>query len=304
MRPAEPLSILSTGGIETGCSANGELVALRDELRHTLGHSVRRIGRFTQLALIGAARCLGGKHLSENASILLASGSGDLEVTAAILDRIVRQQQAPKPHSFINAVSNAACFHLANEFGTTGASAFVSHYRMPLQSALQLALRQAAVTPDREQFVGTVDILGTDESLHRYRLDREGYEGPFAEGSHWFRLGAADTAEDRPRAFLDALAFDVGAHVVALAALDLPDDLPVYVHAESDAAFERALRALPSLEAASVWQPRRTSAGYYVSRAGQVLRDFIECDDLAAARLLHLGDDGAGGIAATLLRRV
>ena len=51
-------------------------------VKETLGAQVRRIGRFVQLALIGAARSFNGATPRSNTSVYLSSGRGDMEMTS------------------------------------------------------------------------------------------------------------------------------------------------------------------------------------------------------------------------------
>ena len=61
------------------------------------GKAFRRIGRFIQLALIGAARCAGQQVLPKETAVYFSSGRGDLEVTLEIMTQLFRDGQTPKP---------------------------------------------------------------------------------------------------------------------------------------------------------------------------------------------------------------
>ena len=104
-------------------NVTSELPPLKQAVNDSVGHSVRRVGRFIQLALIGAGRAATG--LPAQSAVYLTSGRGDIGSTVETLDAIYRLEQAPRPVSFINSVSNAACFYIAQSLGLRGPGLFV-----------------------------------------------------------------------------------------------------------------------------------------------------------------------------------
>ena len=93
------------------------LPPLKERVRDVTGETVRRIGRFIQLSLIGAGHCLHGQTAPAETAVYLSSGRGDLEVTLDVLTQMIVDGQPPKPLSFINTVSNSACYYVARHFG-------------------------------------------------------------------------------------------------------------------------------------------------------------------------------------------
>jgi hypothetical protein len=161
------------------------------------GKAIRRIGRFIQLALIGAARCAGQQTLPKETAVYFSSGRGDLELTLEIMTQLFRDGQTPKPLNFVNTVSNAACFYLAQYLGLHSRSNFVCSRYFAFERVLQLAALDLAVGAVDSTLVGSVDIATAPLAEHRQRLLLP-IDTPIGEGSHWLWLGPINP--ERPRA--------------------------------------------------------------------------------------------------------
>ena len=184
-----PIRILAAGSQVHGVSA--EPPPLKSAMQATLGTSVRRIGRFVQLALIGAARCVDGRTLPEATAIFVTSGRGDLDVALEALIPLCRDGRAPAPFAFINTVGNSACFHVAKMFELSGRSQFVTSRYTPLETALRLAaldMEEGAVTT---ALCGSTEIATAPLAEHRERIGVPA-DTPVGEASHWFLLAAGD----------------------------------------------------------------------------------------------------------------
>jgi hypothetical protein len=167
---------------------------LKDLVKETTGETVRRVGRFIQLALIGAGRCLQQHAAQAETAVYLTSGRGDLETTLEVLTQMVEHGLPPKPLSFINTVSNSACFYVAKQFALQGRSQFVTRCYAPLESALQLATLDLHTDVVRTALVGSVDICTQPLCDHRQRID-VAQDTLVGEGSHWFLLAQRDAAD-------------------------------------------------------------------------------------------------------------
>jgi hypothetical protein len=169
---------------------------LRALTLETTGKSIRRVGRFIRLALVGAARCLPRAGAPADTAVYLGSGRGDLELTLGILIPLFRQGQLPKPLSFVHTVSNAACFYVAQTLGLRSRSNFVCNRYFAFESALQLAALDLRLGTVPSALVGSVDVATAPLGEHRRRLQLPP-AAPVGEGSHWLWLGPPDPA--RPR---------------------------------------------------------------------------------------------------------
>ncbi|MCC7515941.1 MAG: hypothetical protein IT470_01230 [Pseudomonadales bacterium] len=175
-------------------TVNDAVPPLKQLVKDTTGDAVRRVGRFIQLALIGAGRCAQGRSLPADTAIYLTSGRGDLEVTLDVLVQMIEHGLPPKPLSFINTVSNSACFYIAKQFQLHGRSQCVTRRYAPLESALQLAQLDLAEQAVSTALVGSVDICTEPLNDHRQRLTLDS-DTPIGEGSHWFLLAHAHAPE-------------------------------------------------------------------------------------------------------------
>ena len=169
--------------------ASGDLPPLKQLAREVTGISARRTGRFVQLALIGAGRCVAGRALPPETAVYFTSVRGDLAVTVELLVQLCERGLPPAPFDFINTVGNSACFHIAQSFGLAGRSLFVTRRHAPLESALRLAAVDMARGDVRTALVGSADMCTSPLADHRARIGVDAAT-PVGEGSHWFLLAA------------------------------------------------------------------------------------------------------------------
>lgn len=181
------MRIIATGSYSREVS--GDLPPLKSLAREATGVSLRRIGRFVQLALIGACRCVNGLTLPADTATYFTSGRGDLEVTLDVLVKMCELRQRPTPFAFVNTVGNSACFHIAQIFGVRGRSQFVTSRYGPLESALRLAALDMAHGGVRTALLGSADICTAPLAAHRARIGVAD-DSPVGEASHWFLLAA------------------------------------------------------------------------------------------------------------------
>jgi hypothetical protein len=267
----------------------GALPPLKELLRATTGDNVRRIGRFIQLALIGAGRCTQGQALAAETGVYLTSGRGDLEVTIEVMQQMVEHRLPPKPLSFINTVSNSACFYLAKQFGLRGRSHFVTRRHAPLESALQLAVLDLQTDAVPMALVGSVDICTEPLPDHRHRIDvTENTE--IGEGSHWFLLtNGSHTGKTLATIEHIALLHDKAALQAWLASIKPCPDNTVLVcgqHVTQDIAG-----LLQTLSGCTPW-PVTGTLHWYDSHCGFALGSFLQTRP--AKNMLHIDCDPSG----------
>ncbi len=278
------LPLLSFGGLDMAGSETPD--DLKPLVTQALGKPVRRIGRFIQLALIGAARCINDTPLSPETPMWLASGAGDMNVTVDVLERICRDKQSPKPLAFINTVSNAACFYVANRFGLTGLTTFVSRRGVPLQLALQAAMTEALLHDGPGALVGGVDEASLPLDLHRRRLGLA-KDTPAGEGSWWFRFGPPVNADALPDTAMGAL--------VDVRMFATQDDVTDWIVASIDTHDDGQLVVNHVPNSADDPGPNApTAAGRYDVMAGAAIAAALEDPDLQGKTYLHVDRDPGG----------
>jgi hypothetical protein len=261
---------------------------------------VRRIGRFIQLAMIGAGRCAQAGPVPPDTAVYFASGRGDFETTVEVMATLFRHGGAPKPLAFVNTVSNAACYYVARSLKLQSRSNFVCNRCLAFESVLQLALMDVETGNAGSALVGSVDAVTNPLQEHRRRLHLAA-DAPLAEGSHWLWLGPARA--DRPRLgeVLAVRQFSERAALLAWIAAQEPHP--------GDCAFS-AGQFLDGGEAASLRQASgltpafgyRAGHGYYDSQSGAAISAFL-ADGPRCARLLHVNADGTGAYSAMLVAR-
>jgi hypothetical protein len=279
--------IHATGDYYARCDETTS-VDLKQLVAEAIGQPVRRIGRFIQLALIGAGRCARAASLDSNAAVYLGSGRGDLEITIEVMQALLRDGHAPKPLSFINTVSNAACYYIAQNLKLMGRSSFVCNRYFAFETVLQLAALDLRTGTVSAALVGAVDVVVPPLNEHRTRLGLAP-DAPVADASHWLCLrSTADGAIARLRAvenFADRGALDTWLQDQAFDACLL-----------SGGQF-LANGELQSLAQQSSLNSRfeyRNERAYYDCQSGAAISEFLRDASLAGGQLLHINRDPSG----------
>lgn len=260
---------------------------LKPLVAEAVGTPVRRIGRFIQLALIGAGRCAKATRVERDAAVYLGSGRGDLEVTIDVMQSLLRDGHAPKPLSFINTVSNAACYYVAQNLKLMGRSSFVCNRYFAFESMLQLAALDLQSGEVRSALVGTVDVVVPPLEGHRIRLGL-GTETDVADATHWLELRTEATSTTLGRLLAIESFVDRDALTAWLASQQIDTNWILatgqFMPATEADEWANALK-LPRFD-------YRTERPYYDSQSGAALGEFLRSGD--SRTLLHLNRDPSG----------
>lgn len=162
----------------------------RPALREAIGVAPRRVNRFIELALLGAAACraqAGG--LPADTALYLWSDTGMLADTARIIEGLA-QDQPPTPFAFMNVSGAMAGFYVAQQFGLQGPNLTVHRRHSALEAALELIALPSA--PHRHAVVGFVEEMCWPLAAQRQRLDAP--VEALSESSHWLYFDADATA--------------------------------------------------------------------------------------------------------------
>lgn len=275
-------------------------VELKGLVKEITGEAVRRIGRFIQLALIGAGRCAQAAPVPADTAVYFASGRGDFETTVEVMATLFRHGGTPKPLAFVNTVSNAACYYVARSLKLQSRSNFVCNRCLAFESVLQLALMDVETGNAGSALVGSVDAVTNPLQEHRQRLHLAA-DAPLAEGSHWLWLGPARS--DRPR-LGELVAVEQFSERAALLAWIAAQRLDAQQCAFSagqflDPAEAAALRSDCGLRQVFDY---RAGRGYYDSHSGAAIAQFL-ASALPCAQLLHVNADPAGCFSVMLVAR-
>ncbi|NND68958.1 MAG: hypothetical protein HKN19_15315, partial [Halioglobus sp.] len=166
-------------------SVSEELPPLKQLVRECTGADVRRVGRFIQLALIGAGRA--AHDLPVDTALFLSSGRGDMGAMVGVLEAICAEGRSPRPLNFINTVSNAACFYVAQALGLEAASSFISSRHFAFENTLVTAALDMCHHGVDSALVGVVDMVVDPPVEHVARL-QQATGTTLAEASHWLHL--------------------------------------------------------------------------------------------------------------------
>lgn len=281
-------------------SVSESLPELKGLTQDATGKAFRRIGRFIQLALIGASRCVLGKHPPQDTAVYFASGRGDLELTLEIMTQLFRDGQTPKPLNFVNTVSNAACFYLAQHLGLQARSNFVCNRHFAFESVLQLAALDLSLGVVNSALVGSVDIATAPLAEHRQRLQLPA-DTPMGEGSHWLWLGPVDRARPRLGELLAAQHFADRDALIGWIKQQNLSDAQCRIAAGQFIATEdfTNIQTASGLHREFAFHSQRS---YYDSHSGAAFNEFLT-NATSANRLLHINSDSEQRYSAMLVKR-
>jgi hypothetical protein len=273
---------------------------LRTLTKDVTGKQVRRVGRFIQMGLIGAARCVGSAALPPDTAVYLTSRRGDLEVTIEVMEELFRDGHAPKPLSFINTVSNAACYYVARHFELHGRSCFVGGAHFAFETALDLALLEIRAGIVRSALVGCIEIATDPIAVHRLRLGLAP-DAAVAEASHWLWLDAGD----EPGSLGSVGAVQFFENTADLAAWFSREGLDAGTTAFAQGQF------LADADAAAIHRELglreafnyRAERAYYDCQSGALLSAFLQGGRDGVSAVLHVNGNPDRRLAVMLARR-
>ena len=181
----KPLFIYSSSNY---CHAvEQQIPSLKPILLKACGKKIRRIDRLTQLALIGSFHCKATIELPARTGLYMSSIYGSLNNMAGVLSEIYQDGEFPRPLNFIHAVSNTACFYLADQLGLLANNQFVSRDHFTLEAGLKLASLDLELGNVEAAMVGLVCEVGENLGIHRQRFHIDPSIA-LGEGSHWLYL--------------------------------------------------------------------------------------------------------------------
>lgn len=185
-----------------------ELPSIDGRLTAVTRERYRRIDRFVQLALMGAAECARKHTLATDCGLYLSSGVGPIGSNVLVQDAIHRDSRMPMPFSFVNTLGSSACYHVVKELDITGEAVMVARGSASFTTALTCAYADLANGVVSQVLVGAVEECVLPGNRHRslLRLDAE---TAIAEGTHWMLLERDDRDGERVNdALLDSPDFD------------------------------------------------------------------------------------------------
>ena len=287
---------------------DGSLVDLKVAVKLACGKGIRRISRFTQLGLLAAKKCLQNEAeaLGNNAAIqlparcalYLTSALGDIEITAAVITQMAERGEPPKPLQFINTVSNAPSFYLAQQLAINGNNLFVVNSPFTLESAFALAWSDLSAGRTQHAMVGQVHAVTLPLKHHRVRCEFD-ETVEIADSAFFAHISCVDKVEGGDIVVKSFIYQKPLKEVLAL----IPENYQGY-YAVQGSADVKALAAGQSILAQCIVREQLVSSAhqqsdvfYYLEAFQQELHSganvdasliYISQDELGNACLLHL----------------
>ncbi|MEP6832166.1 MAG: beta-ketoacyl synthase N-terminal-like domain-containing protein [Gemmatimonas sp.] len=165
----------------------GEFPSIDGRLAAVTRERYRRIDRFVQLTLMGAAECARKHALSRDCGLYLSSGVGPITSNVLVQDAIHRDSRMPMPFSFVNTLGSSACYHVAKELDLAGEAVMVARGSASFSAALTCAQADLESGIVSQVLVGAVEECVLPAERHRALL-RMGADVTVAEGTHWMLL--------------------------------------------------------------------------------------------------------------------
>lgn len=120
----------------TGCASITNK-QLKTVLQQWLMRPPRRIDRFILHSLLAATALQ--QYVRADCGLYVASTYPARTTMASLLNNVCAEQRQPKPFEFVNSVSNAAGFHIAQQLNLNGPNLFISANTQVWQQLSMLA---------------------------------------------------------------------------------------------------------------------------------------------------------------------
>ncbi|HXB96625.1 MAG TPA: hypothetical protein VNZ54_01145 [bacterium] len=181
------MSVLLASSHYLHAVGDGPLPDLDAAIREACREPYRRVDRFIQLALLGAARCVGERILDPTCALYLGSGVGPEGNNILVQEQICRDHLLPRPFNFVNTLGSAATFFVSKDRAMDGQGWWTSRRGASLEAVLELALNDLELGVCEQALVGIVEECPAPYEDHRKRVGAAPGQA-LAEGSHWLLL--------------------------------------------------------------------------------------------------------------------
>jgi hypothetical protein len=158
-----------------------------------VGRRFRKIGRFIQLALSGAATTVKVSGLTlptDRTGVFLGSGIGNTPDLVGFAAAVISNCETfPSAVQFAHSVGNSGAFYVAQAFELTGPVLALSQEDLSFECALWAARGMLEAGDIDLALVGGVDVLFQDDAAQRRRMGlADDFAPPLSEGTGWLLL--------------------------------------------------------------------------------------------------------------------
>jgi hypothetical protein len=142
---------------------------------------LRKIDRFSQLALSGAIVCLQNQAIYPQTPLILVSDSGGTATMKLLKETVINENHLPPPYTFINTLTNSASFLIAKTFSLVSENYAFSSGPNSFTTVLRYILRSNLLSTNNRVILGFVQE-GDERAKGFLRFD----------WSAWFLLSSGD----------------------------------------------------------------------------------------------------------------
>ncbi|MBE9504125.1 MAG: hypothetical protein IME96_08110 [Proteobacteria bacterium] len=151
---------------------------------------LRRVSRYTKMALMGAQTALGRLPgpVDEKTALYFGTGLGELENTISLFSESMDPHVLyTSPYSFVSSVNNSTAFYVAKINGLMSKNMTVCQEEFSFEWTLKVASFDLLSRHLRNALVGAADESSFPRSEHMHRLKLEA-DQIMGEGSGWLCL--------------------------------------------------------------------------------------------------------------------
>jgi hypothetical protein len=216
------------------------------------------------------------------------------------MQALLRDGHAPKPLSFINTVSNAACFYIAQNLKLTGRSSFVCNRYFAFESVLQLAALDVQTGVVSAALAGATDVVVPPLHEHRARLQLAA-DAPVADASHWVCLRNSPPESNQGGQLLAVNNF-IDSNTLHRWLGELSLDAHCLLSGGQFIGDDETCALAQRYDLTQRFEYRHRRA-YYDCQSGAVIGEFLRDPSLTQHQLLHINRDPTGRYAAMWVAR-
>lgn len=131
-----------------------------DYTEYISGKALRRMSKYMKIGLISGLKAIERSHLNSVDSIVIGSGSGNMEDTSKFLTNIIENNERMLvPTSFAQSTNNVISGQLALRLNNKGYNSSYVHDNIAFESALLDTIMQFEISNINSALIGGVDII-------------------------------------------------------------------------------------------------------------------------------------------------
>lgn len=173
-------------------ASDPEHTDIQDTLRTLTGLDMRRVGHFSELALVGSALAIKRlkSPLGPSSHVYFGTGLGEVQKTAALFKQTLDSDEAvSSPYNFVNSVSSTTAFYIAKAAGLESRNITLCQEELSFEWALKLACNAIEDNDASAAMAGGADEFSYPREEHLRRLPLSDSQ-IMGEGGGWLCLSS------------------------------------------------------------------------------------------------------------------